>query len=119
MDTIKVKTTLVEKKEIEKEFPNPYYSKTGNYHYKMTTEDDDIWVNEIWLCAGNAAIGYRNSHITLNEVIEAKPCTEAEFNEAFKNALDIISKNVGLLVSVSELPQPQDFEMKITGEIKL
>lgn len=107
-NTIKIKTTVTESRQVEKEISLPFYSKKDGTFYKVSSENSGVRVT----ARNNLGMMWNLSEYEFHSenIFEMTPCTEQEFNEAFEKALDVIKANVGLWITVSPLPQPEDFD---------
>ena len=104
---IKIKKVIADVKEIEVELELPYYTRNYNTFYKFFAEDRimSAYVDEGTISADINDFKYTGDY---GKKMDYEPCTEQEFNAAFTRALEILSKNVNLLVSVSGLPEPSE-----------
>jgi len=107
-NTIKITVTETTEREVVKEITLPYYSSPYTNTFNMVVSETEM-VN-VFVLENDACIAGRTLKSSINEAIQAPPCTEQAFNTAFTKALEIISKNVMLLVSIDQLPEPPDFE---------
>jgi len=103
---ITIKKVIKSVEEIDINIQLPCYTKKGtDSFFAVYSEKRAI---KVYIANDAAVMSDFNFMSQIEEAIEYPPCTEQEFNEAFTQALEFLSKNVNLLVSVSGLPEPDE-----------
>lgn len=104
------KFTVKKEQEVEKEIQLPFYSKDENKYFKIFASEDKVFEMSVYLNTASTLVDVFDITVCNNRGRTATPCTEQEFTEQFVKAIDILSKNVDLLVSVNPLPEPEEIE---------
>jgi hypothetical protein len=83
--SMKIITTITEKKFIEKEIELPYFCKYTDYYYKVATEKEVVVAD---YSTGYSSVKRMGFWLAEENIIKAEPITEQEFNQAFETALN-------------------------------
>lgn len=109
---MKIQKQITTVEQIEVEISLPYYSKSENCYFMIPNERGCI---RVWVGEESASISYHQLSSSIKEAANYTEINESEFNEAFRKALSCIAIEINLLISASELPQPDEFEKDFTA----
>lgn len=88
MKTITVEVEQVTKQKTNVEIQLPFYSKSGDAHYKI---DEEERVVRVWTSNRSASISCHSLSISTKEATQGEIIEQAEFDEAMQAALNIIN----------------------------